>query len=68
MSADGTIHHLHADSFDRLVPAALANVELRGALARATDTIRNRRASALEGVDLQSWRRVAKAANTEALA
>ena len=48
MTTDGTIHHLRADAFDRLVPSALADVELRGALAKATDTIRNRRASALE--------------------
>ena len=64
----GSIHHLHADEFDRLVPRALANVELRGALAKATDTIRNRRAAALEGVDLQGLRARAKATKSAALA
>lgn len=52
----GEIHHLQAERFDRLVPEALANVELRGALALATDKIRDRRAAALAGVDLQSLR------------
>ena len=52
----GDIHHLRADQFDRLVPEALGNVELRGALALATDKIRNRRSVALQGVDLQSLR------------
>ena len=60
-------YDLDGDSFDRLVPSALADVELRGALAKATDTIRNRRASALEGVDLQSLRSLAKATKTDAL-
>lgn len=67
MTASGTIHHLHADEFDRLVPTALANVELRGALAKATETIRNRRAAALEGVDLQGLRARAKASKSAAL-
>ncbi len=65
----GSIHHLHAHQFDDLVPRALANVELRGALAKATNTIRNRRAIALEGIDdLQKLRGQAKAIKTEALA
>lgn len=68
MTPPGTIHHLHADEFDRLVPRALANVELRGALVKATDTIRNRRAAALEGVDLQSLRHRAKATKSAGLA
>lgn len=67
MTAPGTIHHLHADDFDRLVPKALANVELRGALAKATDTIRNRRALALDGVDLQHLRSQAKTTKASAL-
>jgi L-lactate dehydrogenase complex protein LldF len=68
-SGAGSIHHLHAHQFDDLVPRALANVELRGALAKATNTIRNRRAIALEGVDdLQELRSRAKAIKTEALA
>ncbi|MEE2972106.1 MAG: LutB/LldF family L-lactate oxidation iron-sulfur protein [Planctomycetota bacterium] len=67
MKTTGSIHHLHADRFDRLVPAAMANVELRGALARATDTIRTRRRAALEGVDLQSLRAAAKATKIAAL-
>lgn len=63
-----SIHHLHADHFAELVPRALANVELRGALANATDTIRNRRATALAGVDdLQALRGRAKAIKSEAL-
>ena len=66
--SNGTIHHLHADEFDRLVPRALANVELRGALARATDTIRNRRATALEGMDLEALRGRAKATKSAGLA
>jgi L-lactate dehydrogenase complex protein LldF len=66
--SNGTIHHLHADEFDRLVPRALANVELRGALARATDTIRNRRSIALEGMDLQALRARAKATKSAGLA
>ncbi len=65
----GYIHHLHADQFDNLVPQALANVELRGALAKATNTIRNRRATALEEVDhFQELRSQAKSIKTEALA
>ena len=65
----GYIHHLHADQFDDLVPQALANVELRGALAKATNTIRNRRAIALEEIDdLQELRSRAKSIKTEALA
>ena len=64
----GSIHHLDAHHFDELVPRALANVELRGALAKATNTIRNRRATALEGIDdLQELRSRAKAIKTEAL-
>ncbi len=64
----GSIHHLHADHFAELVPRALANVELRGALANATDTIRNRRATALAGIDdLQELRGRAKAIKSEAL-
>ena len=68
-SGAGSIHHLHAHQFDDLVPRALANVELRGALAKATNTIRNRRAIALEGIDdLQELRSRAKAIKTAALA
>ena len=66
---NATIHHLHADHFAELVPQALANVELRGALANATDTIRNRRANALAEIDdLQALRGRAKAIKSEALA
>ena len=68
MRRTGSIHHLHADEFDELVPRALADVELRGALARATDTIRNRRRDALQGIDLQTLRSSAKATKDRALA
>ena len=64
----GSIHHLDARRFDRLVPEALSNVELRGALADATDTIRTRRRAALDGVDLQSLRARAKATKDDAIA
>ena len=67
MKTTGTIHHLHANEFEDLVPRALANVELRGALARATDTIRNRRGIALQGIDLQALRAEAKATKDRAL-
>ena len=67
MTAPGSIHHLDATHFDELVPKALADVELRGALASATDKIRNRRAAALEGVDLQVLRSAAKATKDRAL-
>ena len=67
MTTPGSIHHLDATRFDELVPKALADVELRGALANATDKIRNRRAAALEGVDLQVLRGEAKATKDDAL-
>ena len=67
MTTPGSIHHLDSARFDELVPRALADVELRGALADATDKIRNRRADALEGVDLQSLRATAKATRDQAL-
>lgn len=67
MTGPGSIHHLDSANFEQLVPRALADVELRGALADATDTIRNRRAVALEGVDLQSLRAVAKTTRDQAL-
>lgn len=67
MTAPGSIHHLDASRFDELVPKALADVELRGALADATDKIRNRRAAALEGMDLELLRGAAKATKDQAL-
>lgn len=47
----GTIHHLQSERFSSLYPSALENVELRGALARATSLVSNRRNSAVAALD-----------------
>lgn len=46
----GSIHHLRSKDFSSLVPGALANVELRGALAKGTSLVQNRRDSAAASV------------------
>ena len=64
----GTIHHLQSERFAQLHIAALENVELRGALARGTSQVRNRRDAAVAKVDdWEELRDRAQALKTEVL-
>ena len=66
--APGKIHHLHASEFRSLHADALENVELRGALARGTGLVRNKRNLAVDAIpDFESLRDRAEALKTEIL-
>lgn len=68
----GSIHNLSATEFHNHVQDALANVELRGALARGTSTVQNRRdaaaASVPEWEDLRTRAAALKAHTLQSLA
>ena len=49
--AAGSIHHLQSKEFSTLYPPALSNVELRGALAKGTNLVNNRRNAAVAALD-----------------